>query len=112
MAAAKRSDTGRTAAAAPAGDVDQPAAAPAEDVDRPAAGVAATSPPAAAAPAVPGQGQGRRRPPAPRPPARYVVATRRLTTPTGALAHLPGDLVPTQNVERNGWAGGVRPREE
>jgi hypothetical protein len=109
MAAAKRSDTGRTAAAPPAGDVDQPAAAPAGDVDQAPAGVAATSPPAAAAP---GQGQGRRRPPAPRPPARYVVATRRLTTPTGALAHLPGDLVPTQNVERNGWAGGVRPREE
>lgn len=46
---------------------------------------------------------------APRPEPAFVRAKVRLTTPNGALAHLPGDLVPVQNVERNGWAGLVEP---
>lgn len=86
---------------AQAGPVDEPATAPgpvqaAEAVEQPA-------PPAA--PARPA------RRPAARPAAgpAFVRATRRLSTPDGGLAHVPGDLVPAQNVARNGWADGVEP---
>lgn len=46
-------------------------------------------------------------PPA-RPEPAFLRATKRLYVGV-ALAHVPGDLVPAQNVEPNGWADGVEP---
>lgn len=40
--------------------------------------------------------------------AEYVVATEELFC-YGVRAHMPGDLVPADNVERNGWGEKVRP---
>lgn len=40
------------------------------------------------------------------PDARRTVATVPLYV-DGVLAHAPGDFVPPENVERNGWADGV-----
>ena len=38
---------------------------------------------------------------------RFVVATEELYA-HGRRAHMPGDLVPVANVERNGWQNGTR----
>ena len=43
------------------------------------------------------------------PESGYVIATEPLFTRGGALAAVPGDRVPAENVARNGWEGSVMP---
>jgi hypothetical protein len=43
------------------------------------------------------------------PDGGYVIATAVLRVPGGAVAHRPGDRVPTGNITPNGWQDLVRP---